>query len=146
MFGANKKSEPTTNNSTGIGALNSLVQGTIVEGTVRAESDIRVDGIIKGDLNCTAKVIIGPTGEVIGEIRCANAMIEGKFEGVLHVEDLLNVRETAIVKGEIHTGKLVVQAGAVFNVTCDMGKQAKRNNAVKEPLSTENMMNPLKVG
>lgn len=145
MFGANKKIEPTTTNSTGIGALNSLVQGTVVEGTVRAESDIRVDGVIKGDLTCTAKVIIGPTGEVIGEIRCANAMIEGKFEGVLHVEDLLNVRETAVVKGEIHTGKLVVQAGAVFNVNCDMGKVAKRSNGVKDT-HTENLMNPLKVG
>ncbi len=146
MFGSNKKSEPTTNISTGIGALNSLVQGTIVEGTVRAESDIRVDGTIKGDLNCTAKVIIGPTGEVIGEIRCANAMIEGKFEGVIHVEDLLNVRETAVVKGEVHTGKLVVQAGAVFNVSCDMGKVAKRHNTVKDQMSNENIMNPQKVG
>ena len=146
MFGANKKSEPTTNNSTGIGALNSLVSGTVVEGTVKADSDIRVDGIIRGDLNCTAKVIIGPTGEVVGEIRCANAMIEGKFEGILHVEDLLNVRETAVVKGEIHTGKLVVQAGAVFNVTCDMGKQVKKHNTVKDQMSTENIMNPLKVG
>jgi cytoskeletal protein CcmA (bactofilin family) len=146
MFGANKKSEPTTNNSTGIGALNSLVQGTVVEGKVRAESDIRVDGIIRGDLHCTAKVIIGPTGEVEGTITCANAMIEGKFEGVLHVEDLLNVRETAVVKGEIHTGKLVVQAGAVFNVSCDMGKQAKKHNAVKDPMNAEAIMNPLKVG
>lgn len=145
MFGTNKKSEPTINTTTGVGALNSLVQGTVVEGTVKAESDIRVDGIIKGDLNCTAKVIIGPTGEIFGEVRCANAMIEGKFEGVLYVEDLLNVRETAVVNGEIHTSKLIIQSGAIFNVNCDMGKGIKRNNA-KEKAPTEHMLNPLKVG
>ena len=148
MFGTNKKSEPTINASTGIGALNSLVQGTVVEGKVKAESDIRVDGIIKGDLTCKAKVIIGPTGEIVGEVRCVNAMIEGRFEVKLFVEDLLNVRETAVVNGDIQTSKLIIQSGAVFNVNCDMGKGLKRNsnNNGKEKISAENLLNPQSVG
>jgi len=104
-------------------SFNSLVQGTVVEGTVRSESDIRVDGLIKGKLFCDAKVVIGPTGQIEGEIRCANAVVEGKFEGTIVVTELLNVRENAIVSGEVTTGKLLVQAGAVFNVTCNMGGQ-----------------------
>lgn len=125
MFGNNKKTE-ASNIATNSSALNSLVQGTVVEGTVKAESDIRIDGIIHGDLSCSAKVIIGPTGEIKGEVRCVNAMIDGKFEGKLIVEELLTVRETASVVGDIQTGKLIVQSGAVFNVTCDMGKSNKR--------------------
>lgn len=105
-------------------AFNSLVQGTVVEGTVRSESDIRVDGLIKGKLFCDAKVVIGPTGSIEGEIRCANAVIEGKFEGIIVVAELLNIRENAVVSGEVTTGKLLVQTGAVFNVTCNMGGQA----------------------
>ncbi|WP_353484405.1 polymer-forming cytoskeletal protein [Haliscomenobacter sp.] len=104
-------------------AFNSLVQGTVVEGTVRSESDIRVDGLIKGKLFCDAKVVIGPTGQIEGEIRCANAVVEGKFEGTIIVTELLNVRENAVVIGEVTTGKLLVQSGAVFNVTCTMGSQ-----------------------
>lgn len=123
MFG-NKKKETVQktgmNPSPASHSLNSLVHGTIVEGTVKSESDIRIDGIIKGSLNCKAKVIIGPSGFVEGEIRCQNAVIEGKFEGNLTVAELLNVRETAKVSGDVKTKQLIVQSGAVFSVSCQM--------------------------
>ena len=115
-------------------AFNSLVQGTVVEGTVRSESDIRVDGLIKGKLFCDAKVVIGPTGQIEGEIRCANAVIEGKFDGTIVVAELLNIRENAVVSGEVTTGKLLVQTGAVFNVTCNMGGQAPTAKSNSAPL------------
>ncbi|MFM2269485.1 MAG: hypothetical protein RL757_2926 [Bacteroidota bacterium] len=101
-------------------ALNILVKGTVVEGTVSSESDIRVDGIIKGNLSCKARVIIGTTGFVDGEISCESAVIEGKFYGKIKVIDTLSVKETAEVVGDVRTDKLLVQPGAIFNVTCNM--------------------------
>ncbi len=126
MFSSNKKEVSKSKSSSimpsaATHSLNSLVQGTVVEGSVKSESDIRVDGTIKGKLICDAKVIIGPTGYVNGEIKCKNAVVEGKFEGVLEVSELLNVRENAHVHGEVGTNKLIVQSGAVFNVKCNMG-------------------------
>ncbi|RMF24731.1 MAG: polymer-forming cytoskeletal protein [Bacteroidetes bacterium] len=120
MFGNNNKKKENGRGSAIIPSamshqLNSLVEGTRVEGTLRAQSDIRVDGTIKGTLLCSAKVIIGPTGVVEGEIQCQNAIIEGKFEGTLKVNELLNIRETAHVTGEVAYGKLIVQSGAVIN-------------------------------
>ncbi|NRB47569.1 MAG: polymer-forming cytoskeletal protein [Saprospiraceae bacterium] len=110
-------------------ALNSVVKGTVVEGSVQSASDFRVDGTIQGKLYCDAKVIIGPTGFVDGEIRCKNAVIEGKFEGTIKVSELLNVRESAKISGDVTTGKLIVNSGAEFNVTCTMGDAGiKRNN------------------
>lgn len=135
MFGGNNKKESTTTKSnsapTTSSGLNSLVKGTIVEGTVKSESDIRVDGTIKGKLVCDAKVIIGPTGYVEGEIRCQNAVVEGKFEGTLQVSELLNVRESATISGEVSTEKLIVQSGATFNVTCSMGAGSANRNGVQ---------------
>ncbi len=126
MFGNSNKKEtgkskggailPSTSH-----ALNSLVQGSMVEGTVNSESDIRIDGAINGKLFCDAKVIIGPSGRVNGEVRCKNAVIEGAFEGTITVSELLNIRENANVSGEVTTNKLIVQSGATFNVTCNMG-------------------------
>lgn len=123
MFGSTKSTDDTNKAPLSAGSgntLNTLVKGTVVEGTVRCESDLRVDGTIKGKLSCTAKVIIGPTGMVEGEIRCQNAVIEGRFKGFLTVTELLNIRETAEVEGEIVTNKLLVQSGAKFNVACKM--------------------------
>lgn len=124
MFGNNKK-EPGKNNailqSGPTHSLNSLVQGTVIEGTVRSENDIRVDGSIKGNLHCDAKVIIGPTGKVEGEVTCKNAVIEGAFDGNITVSELLNIRESAKISGDVTTDKLIVQSGATFNVSCNMG-------------------------
>ena len=126
MFSSNKKEVSKSKSSSimpsaATHSLNSLVQGTVVEGSVKSESDIRVDGTIKGKLFCDAKVIIGPTGYVEGEIKCKNAVVEGKFNGMLLVTELLNVRESATVEGEVSTNKLIVQSGATFNVNCNMG-------------------------
>ena len=135
MFGSSKNTEEPKKNVSASstspgGAINALVKGTVVEGTIRCESDLRVDGSIKGKLICKSKVIIGPTGVVEGEIICQNAVIEGVFKGNLQVSELLNVRETAEVDGEIVTGKLVVQSGSKFNVACKM-ESGNANGAAK---------------
>ena len=145
MFGS-KKPESTTTAATTVAAkttatessnaLNSLVKGTVVEGTITSENDIRVDGIIKGSLICKAKVIVGPTGFIEGEVKCQNAMIEGKISGKLRVTELLSIKETAEVTGDVTTGKLLVQPGAVFNVTCYMKDGLSVN--IPNPMSNNN--------
>src|SRR5258706_9527865 len=108
---------------------NSLIQGTNIEGNVLAEKDIRIDGTLRGSLICKGKVIIGPTGSIAGDIQCENAVIEGRFEGILNVSDVLHVKETAKVGGDVTTQKLVVQPGSIFNVKCKMGSQ---NNVTRK--------------
>jgi cytoskeletal protein CcmA (bactofilin family) len=132
MFGSTKESDDSKKGAVpaSSGALNALVKGTEVEGSLRCENDLRVDGTIKGKLSCQSKVIIGPTGFVDGEIRCQNAVIEGRFKGILHVTEQLNVRETAEIEGEIITNKLLVQSGARFNVSCKM-ELGSSNGTVK---------------
>jgi cytoskeletal protein CcmA (bactofilin family) len=110
-------------------SVNTLVQGTRVEGNVTAESDFRIDGQLEGNLICQAKVIIGATGQVVGDIQCANAIIEGSFKGNLKVQEMLQVKETATVSGDVKTDKLMVHSGAIFNVTCGMGASDKPRTA-----------------
>ncbi len=129
MFG---KKETTTNNHethtpSSSNLINSLVAGTNIEGTIFASSDIRIDGTITGTLHCTGKVIIGQEGKVVGDIQCENAVVEGSFDGTLNVSSTLNVKETASIKGDINTNKLLVQNGAVFNVSCNMGGSKIKN-------------------
>jgi len=138
MFG-NKKKDVPSNSKTGLmpqstsgHSLNSLVRGTHVEGTIQSESDIRIDGSIKGVLNCKAKVIIGPSGSIEGEVICQNAVIEGSFDGNLTVKEVLHLKENAKVSGDVQTGKLSIQPGALFNVSsCRMGDASKSNGKLQ---------------
>lgn len=119
-------------------SINSIVKGTNIEGTIKANSDIRIDGSITGKLFCEAKVIIGPTGKIDGEIRCQNAVIEGQFEGTLHVKEVLNIRETASVKGDTTYGKLIVQPGGNISGTMNMTSGGNSGNgAAKTPQKTD---------
>ena len=133
MFG-NKKdaSDNQTTTSLGSSATNTMVVGTHIEGTINAQHDIRVDGKIDGTLQCAGRLIIGPEGKVEGDVSCQNAVIEGSFRGNLSVKEVLDVRETASVIGEIKTGKLLVQNGATFNGNCDMGQSQKIKSIPKK--------------
>ncbi|PHN07088.1 hypothetical protein CRP01_07605 [Flavilitoribacter nigricans DSM 23189 = NBRC 102662] len=122
------KSSSSSSSSGGSHSLNSLVQGTVVDGSVNSKNDFRVDGTIKGKLFCDAKVIIGPTGLVEGEIRCKNAMIEGKFEGILNVSEVLNIRESAKVSGDVTYNKLIVQSGALVSGNLNLVGEKRVNS------------------
>jgi cytoskeletal protein CcmA (bactofilin family) len=145
MFGVNKKKDAAKAGSiiptASTHSLNSLVQGTVVEGKVRATNDIRIDGTIKGDLVCDAKVIIGPSGNIEGTIKCQNAVIEGQFNGILTVAELLNIRETAKVVGDVSYGKLIVQSGAVisgsYRVGGESGGHSSNGNGSHKPSSSD---------
>ena len=132
MFG-NKKSNNTESTSIGSGSvINSIVDGSSVEGKMNTKTDLRVDGAHNGTINCEGKLIIGPTGRIEGEVRCQNAVIEGYFKGNLIVHDVLDVRESANVAGDIKTSKLLVQNGANFNGTCDMGSTKHKKSAPEQ--------------
>jgi cytoskeletal protein CcmA (bactofilin family) len=145
MFGTTNTKETREKRSTGSGqsiqSNNSLVQGTRVEGTIHTENDIRIDGHLIGSLNCKGKVIIGPSGFIDGDIQCKNAVIEGKFNGLLVISDLLHIKETAHIEGDVNTKKLIVQSGSVFKVTCKMGSQKlnKPAKSEKQPLELESL-------
>ncbi|MEY3240843.1 MAG: hypothetical protein RIR11_2281 [Bacteroidota bacterium] len=148
MFGSSKSSDETksTSSTPATGGLNALVKGTTVEGTIRCDSDIRIDGTIRGKLICKSKVIIGPTGVIEGDITCQNAVIEGRFKGNLSVTELLNVRETAEIDGDIATGKLLVQSGAKFNVACKMDNGAGSNGHSKSTDTKPNASTQIATG
>lgn len=103
-----------------LGKTNRIVEGTQINGDIISVADFRLDGVLKGNFTTEGKLVIGPAGGVIGDIICKNADIEGVFEGTIRVEDQLNIKSTAKVKGEVQTAKLSVEPGALFTATCQM--------------------------
>jgi len=128
MFGSNdnkdgRRAAAGSSSASGVQSNNSLVGGTRIEGTIFTETDIRIDGTVTGTIYSKGKVVLGASGLMEGNIECTNAVIEGKFSGILVVTELLHVKENAVVEGDVSTGKLMVHAGSTFNVTCKMGAQ-----------------------
>lgn len=134
----NTKPTQTKNGESNSGTINIIGNGTSIEGEVRSNGDIRIDGIIKGSITSKARVVIGTTGIVEGDVNCQNADISGSIKGKTTVSELLFLKATAKVNGDIITGKLVVEVGASFTGACNMGPVIKDiKHGEKAPENTQ---------
>lgn len=103
-----------------LGKTNRIVEGTSIIGDIVSKADFRLDGELIGNFTSQGKLVIGPSGIVKGEIICHNADIEGEFQGKLKVLEVLNIKATAHIQGEVLVGKLSIEPGAEFTATCSM--------------------------
>ena len=95
--------------------------GTVISGNIECIGDIRIDGILKGNIACRSKILLGPEAVIEGDIIANQADILGRVMGKVKVNDLLHLHGKAVVEGNIHTGKLQIEASASFNGECYMG-------------------------
>jgi len=107
-------------NETETTAVNLISIGTDITGDIKSNGDIRIDGSLKGNLNTKGKVVIGPTGKVNGEVICKNSEVSGLIEGRITVGQLLSLKASSKIMGEIVTAKLSIEPGAVFSGNCKM--------------------------
>ena len=112
-----------------IGSHNILAYGTTIKGGITADSDIRIDGTLEGDIDCKGKIVIGNKGVIIGNITCVNAEIIGTLNGSIVVSDTLTVQSTGKIEGDIKTSVLVVEPNAFFCGSCQM--EAKETDKKK---------------
>jgi cytoskeletal protein CcmA (bactofilin family) len=121
MFNAKSKSENEISSPSG----NSLIgTGTTITGDIVSNGDVRIDGILKGNIRGSAKILIGQDGLVEGDVQGQQADILGKVDGKINVKELLNLRGKSIINGDIRAGKLQVEPTVTFNGKCHMGTEA----------------------
>lgn len=111
--------------------INQIGVGTEINGDITTNGDIRFEGSLVGNLKTKGKVVIGETGKVKGEIDCKNSVIEGNIEGKIIVNELLTLKSTSTLKGDIVTRRLAIEPGAKFTGNCNMGAEMNNSNANK---------------
>lgn len=123
VFGS--KNKTTSSEAVQQAGINIIGLGTTIEGNVDAQGDIRIDGKIIGNVVSRGKVVLGTTGVVEGNIIAKNAEVAGETTGKINIEELLILKGTANINGDIVTSKLMVETGANFTGTCQMGAVVK---------------------
>ena len=100
--------------------INTICDGTQIVGDINTKGEIRIDGSLEGNLKATGKVVIGNTGKIKGQIVCKNCDVQGVVDGKIEVEQLLSLKRTSSIKGDIITNQLGIEPGAIFIGTCSM--------------------------
>lgn len=111
------------NNEINPQVINLIAKGTQITGNISSDGDLRIDGEISGDLDTRGRLVIGASGKIEGEIKCNSCEISGTHKGKLFVSELLSLKATSKVSGEIVTGKLSIEPGAYFAGTCTMSDE-----------------------
>ncbi len=102
-------------------SINIINEGTRIKGDIIASGDIRIDGELTGNISVKGKLVVGPNGKIGGEVNCSNVEVSGYIKGKVNATELLNMKSTSQIEGDITAGKLSVEPGSLFSGTCSMG-------------------------
>ena len=102
-------------------SINIINEGTRIKGDIIASGDIRIDGELTGNISAKGRLVVGPNGKITGEVNCSNVEVSGYIKGKVNATDLLNMKSTSQIEGDIVAGKLSVEPGSLFSGTCTMG-------------------------
>jgi cytoskeletal protein CcmA (bactofilin family) len=122
MLSKKKQNEPI------VFEINVIGKNTTIIGDIISEGDFRIEGKVEGTVKTKGKVVVGASGKIKGKIECAEADIEGAFSGELFASNLLTLKTTALITGNVVISKLAVEPGAEFNATCTMKNSVKELN------------------
>lgn len=129
MFNQKSKSEISGEApAPGTGGATIIAAGTSLKGDINSNGDIRIDGTLQGNIQCTAKVVIGSNGKVEGDITGQQADIMGTVTGTIKVKELLQLKGGSQVSGNIYAGKLQIEPSANFNGQCHMNNSNGQMN------------------
>jgi len=124
----------TTEKTNGGNGTTLISAGTTLKGDINSNSDLRIDGTIVGNISSSAKIVIGASGIVEGDITGNQADIVGKVSGNIKTKDLLQLRGDSLVNGNVYAGKLQIEPTATFNGQCHMGNVVEMGGSnVNEP-------------
>ena len=102
------------------GELSFVGSNTVVEGKIKTDGSIRIDGKLVGDLVSKANAALGANGVIEGNLTARNVALAGKVTGTVTAAEKLVLEARSIVKGDVRAARLVVDEGAVFDGHCAM--------------------------
>ncbi len=117
--------------------INFIGKGTVIEGSIRTESSLRIDGKVKGTVICKNTLTIGEPGMVEGDIEAQNAVISGQIKGKVIISEKVVLESKSSLIGDLKCRKLIIDEGAVFDGYASMVESSPKSAAVN-PVKPEN--------
>jgi len=103
-----------------------IAAGTQLQGDLKSQGTVRVDGVIIGSVLVDGDLEIAPGGRIEGEeVRARNILVNGEIRAKVIADGKLTLTKRAHLEGDVIAKALDIEAGATFvgrSVTGD-GKQ-----------------------
>ena len=95
--------------------MNLISAGTILEGKIKSQGSVRIDGKLVGEVTTNESLAVGVTGEIEGNVTAKNVTVGGKVRGSISAAEKIVFEENSVVRGDIRATRLVVDEGSIFD-------------------------------
>lgn len=125
--------KPTSN-----GGSETIVGASVkLKGNLKSEGDVKVLGVLNGEIQTKGNVFIGQEAEVTGKIKGHSVNVAGFVNGSIEAKEKLEIEETGKVFGDIKTSILVVKSGGIFSGKSEMKEETIEEKEPEEQIEPE---------
>ncbi|HEX2916741.1 MAG TPA: polymer-forming cytoskeletal protein [Chloroflexia bacterium] len=89
----------------------SIGSSVSMQGVLKAEGNIRIDGLFEGEIETAGNVIVGRTGKVAANIIARNVLVAGGVKGNIVAHERLEIISSGRVLGDIQMSTLYIEEG-----------------------------------
>ncbi len=113
------------------GLISVFAAGLVVEGEIRSDGDVRIEGRVNGNISVSGEVTVAPRGHVEGDVNGASVVVAGQVDGTIEARESARLVAGSRVNADIRSPRLALDDGATLNGRIEMDKGSGRGEGDK---------------
>jgi cytoskeletal protein CcmA (bactofilin family) len=105
-------------------------KSVVIKGDLSCSEDLYIDGQVEGTINPKGnRLTIGPNGRVKANVNACAVVVQGKLEGNIQASDRVDLKQSAVVVGDIATQRISIDEGAYFKGGVNIQKEVSKEGS-----------------
>jgi cytoskeletal protein CcmA (bactofilin family) len=112
------------------GEVTLIGKSVVIKGELSCSEDLYIDGQVEGTIDPKGnRLTIGPNGRVKANINACAVIVQGKLEGNIQASHRVDLKQSAVVMGDIATQRISIDEGAYFKGSVNIQKEAPKEGS-----------------
>ncbi len=112
------------------GEMTLIGKSVVIKGELSCSEDLYIDGQVEGTIDPKGnRLTIGPNGRVKANVNACAVVVQGKLEGNIQASDRVDLKQSAVVMGDIATQRISIDEGAYFKGSVNIQKEAPKEGS-----------------
>jgi len=108
----------------------------VIKGELSCGEDLYIDGQVEGTIDPKGnRLTVGPNGRVKANVNASAVVVQGKLEGSIQASDRVDLKQSAVVTGDIAAQRISIDEGASFKGRVNIQKEAPKKEVVRAAAS-----------
>ena len=108
----------------------------MIKGELSCGEDLYIDGEVEGVIDPKGnRLTIGPSGRVKANVTGCAVVVQGKLDGSIQASDRVDLKQSAIVTGDIATQRISIDDGAYFKGRVNVQKELPKKEVLRAAAS-----------